>query len=127
MIVLDANVLIGLLDANDVHHRRAVELLDEHAADGFAASALTVAEALVGPARTGAEERASANFAAFGLTVLSLHASEAASLARVRAHHRMRMPDAVVLHTAIEHRGALATFDASLAKAARDSGVVVVD
>ena len=52
MIVVDASVIIALLDANDAHHARAAEVLDD-LRDPLAASALTVAEVLVGPANAG--------------------------------------------------------------------------
>ncbi|MGC8472970.1 MAG: type II toxin-antitoxin system VapC family toxin, partial [Candidatus Dormibacteria bacterium] len=58
MIVLDANVLIAHLDEEDSHHERASALLADVAADSLCASALTVAEVLVGPARSGHLDRA---------------------------------------------------------------------
>ena len=35
MIIVDASVIIALLDSGDVHHERAVSLLQFHAGDGF--------------------------------------------------------------------------------------------
>ena len=71
MIILDATVLIGFLDANDPHH--------------FAAT----------------------------------------DLARVRNTYRLRMPDAVALHTALATASELATFDDALGSAVRQAGVLV--
>lgn len=127
MIVLDANVLIALLDASDAHHARAVALLDTHAADGYAASALTLAEVLVGPARSGGEDRARAALTGLGLEVIPVSEPDALSLARVRERHRLRMPAAVVLNAALASGAGLGTFDASLARAAREAGVVVAE
>lgn len=62
MIVLDASVLIAHFDATDSHHDRAGELL-LRAADQeqpLAASPITLAEVLVGPARTGRLDQATA-------------------------------------------------------------------
>ncbi|MBK8995714.1 MAG: hypothetical protein IPM35_08200 [Myxococcales bacterium] len=46
-VVLDANVLVGLLDAGDVHHARARALVDRLKADGHSTVLLDV---LVGEA-----------------------------------------------------------------------------
>jgi predicted nucleic acid-binding protein len=46
-VVLDANVLVGLLDAGDVHHARARALVDRLRADGHSTVLLDV---LVGEA-----------------------------------------------------------------------------
>lgn len=123
MIVLDANILIALLDANDIHHPQVVELLDHHADESYAASALTIAEALVYPAKGAREQHAARALDDVGLVVLPLGADDAQPLARIRAEYRVRMPDAVVLHTAIRNRGGLATFDRTLRKVAREARV----
>jgi predicted nucleic acid-binding protein len=52
VIVLDASVLIAYLDAEDAEHRRAESLLAREIDDQFAANPLTLAEVLVGPARS---------------------------------------------------------------------------
>jgi predicted nucleic acid-binding protein len=52
VIVLDASVLIAYLDAEDAQHRRAESLLAREIDDQFAANPLTLAEVLVGPARS---------------------------------------------------------------------------
>lgn len=125
MIVLDANVLIAFLDEDDAHHEEAISLFEHRFLDGFAASALTVAEALVHPTRAGLHDAAVASLRAVGVSVMPLEASDVAALARVRSEYRVRMPDAVALHTAISARGELATFDSSLASVAARAGVTV--
>lgn len=125
MIVLDANVLIAFLDASDAHHDDALGLFEHRFLDGFSASALTVAEALVHPVRAGRQDAALASLSAIGIQVLSLDSSAAADLARVRSQYRLRMPDAVVLHAAITTGSAVATFDESLAAAAVTAGLTV--
>jgi predicted nucleic acid-binding protein len=125
VIVLDANVLIGFLDANDPHHEAASDLIERRFADGFAASVLTMAEVLVHPTRAGLHDVAAASLARIGVRVIPLEASESAALARVRSSYRIRMPDAVVLHTASATGSELATFDDALAAAARRAGIAV--
>jgi len=123
VIVLDANVVIGFLDANDPHHAVSLDLLERHFVDGFGCSVLTVAEALVHPSRVERQDAALASLTRIGLQVIPLDAADAIALAEVRSIHRLRMPDAVALLAAIQFRSDLATFDASLAAAAEKAGV----
>lgn len=123
MIVLDASIVIALLDADDAHHAAADHLLREHLGEGFAMSALTLAEVLVRPVQTESAERVETALRALGVSVLPVASDDALPLARVRATTGVRMPDAVVLHTAQVAGGALATADRALADAARGRGV----
>lgn len=125
MIILDANVLIAFLDESDTHHDRAVDLLERRFFDGFAASVLTVAEALVHPARVDRDTEARDALAAIGVRILPIEASDAPLLAQVRNTYRVRMPDAVALHTAASTGSELATFDESLIAAAERAGLAV--
>lgn len=127
MIVLDANVLIGFLDATDSHHAAVVSLLERRFADGFAASVLTVAEVLVHPTRVERQDAAMASLAKIGVQVIPLEASDAAALARVRNTYRVRMPDAVALHAAMSTGAELATFDIALTAAAQKAGVRITN
>ena len=126
MIVLDANVIIGFLDASDVHHSHAVRVLEDALAEGYAASVLTVAEALIHPTRLGLQDSASVALKEIGLTILPLSSEDAPSLARVRAQYGVRMPDAIVLHAALTTGAKLATFDGDLAAAAREAGIIAI-
>lgn len=123
MIILDANVLIGFLDATDPHHAATLDLLERHFAEGFGSNVLTVAEALVHPTRAGRQDAAQASLAKIGVEVIGLESGDAVLLAGIRNDHRLRMPDAVALHTAIRSGSALATFDESLSAAAQRAGV----
>lgn len=125
MIVLDASVLIALLDAQDAHHRAARQILTAHVEEQYAASVLTVAEVLVHPTRAGVADRAAGALRALELSVVSLAEDDTFGLARIRAEYALRMPDAVVLHTAVATRAELATFDAALRSAAEQAGVAV--
>jgi len=123
VIVLDANVVIGFLDANDPHHAASLDLLERHFVDGFGCSVLTIAEALVHPSRVDRQDAALASLTRIGVQVIPLDAADAITLAEVGSTHRLRMPDAVALLSAIQFRADLATFDAGLATAAEQAGV----
>jgi predicted nucleic acid-binding protein len=126
MIVLEANVLIGFLDSNDAHHEASLSLLERHFVEGFAASVLTVAEALVYPSRAERDVAALDSLVRIGVQVIALEPSDAAALARVRSTYRVRMPDAVALHTALRTGSSLASFNHALSTAAESAGVTIV-
>lgn len=127
MIVLDASVLIGHLDATDAHHRRASALLMDLAAEPLAASPLSLAEALVGPARAGQLDRVTAVLGQLGVTSVPLQDSAPVQLALLRAGTGLKMPDSCVLLAAEQVGCVVATFDDRLAVAARERGFVVRD
>lgn len=118
-LILDANVLIGLLDAGDAHHERAIA--DVEAAD-LAARALVLpasaySEVLVAFARADRTAEARRTIAAVGITVEPLDADTAARAAELRARHRhLRLPDAMVLAAATPAGRDLLTYDTRLAK-----------
>ena len=125
MIVLDANVVIGFLDANDPHHAASLDLLERHFVDGFGCNVLTVAEALVHPTRVDRQDAALASLTRIGVELIPLDAADAIALAEVRSTYRLRMPDAVALLTAMQFGAELATFDAGLTAAAERAGVAL--
>ncbi|WP_309617662.1 PIN domain-containing protein [Salinibacterium sp.] len=127
MIVLDANVLIGFLDANDVHHEACLQILGGHAVERFAAGVLTVSEALVHPTRLDRQDAALAALRRIGLNILSVGPGDAAPRARVRSQHGVRMPDAGALCAALSSVSLLATFDDALIVASERAGVPVVN
>jgi predicted nucleic acid-binding protein len=123
-LILDASVLIGLLDAADAHHSDAVE--DTDAADQAGRELLVPAsaysETLVAFARANRVSDAREAVAAMGITVAPLTAPMAEVAAELRARHdRLRLPDAIVLACARELRGQLLTYDQSLKRLARKS------
>lgn len=118
-LILDASVLIGLLDAADAHHERAVT--DVEGADRARRPLITPAsaysEALVAFARAGRLADARKAIAAMGIDVVALTASMAERAAELRAHHRyLRLPDAMVVACAHEMGGELLTYDDRLAR-----------
>jgi predicted nucleic acid-binding protein len=123
VIILDANVLIGFLDADDAHHNSSLDLIERRFADGFATSVLTIAEALVAPTRVNLADRAQASLRKIGVRMIPIESGDAAALARTRTDYRLRMPDAVALFTALSTGSELATFDTALAAACERAGV----
>jgi predicted nucleic acid-binding protein len=123
VIVADASWIIALRDPGDEHHAEAVLLNDIHADEEMLLHPVTLAECLVAPAKLGVlDDAASALRAAFQLTDLDPDAP--VRWARLRADTGLRLPDCVVLDTAIT-RGAtgLVTFDDALAGAAATHGI----
>ena len=126
MIVCDANVLIGYLDDTDSHHSGVKRFVEENFVEGFGASVLTLAEALVHPAKHNKEVRSEVALRRIGMRFLHLEASDAIGLARLRSTHEVRMPDAVVVHTAMVTGSKLATTDRALARVAAEAGLSVL-
>ncbi|MDR1393695.1 MAG: type II toxin-antitoxin system VapC family toxin [Bifidobacteriaceae bacterium] len=126
MIVLDASALIPVFDRLDEWHTRSRDLLAAHLEEGFAISALTLAEALVHQATLGTATQAADLVKAMGITAFPVPSKAALELAAIRAKTGLRMPDTVVLHLA-QSFGALATWDTKLASAARAAGLTVLD
>ncbi len=107
LTILDAGVIIGILDADDPHHagsRAAVaEALER--GDLLAVPASAYAECLVGPARRGRDVmRAVDTFLSdLPANVEPITRQVAVRAAQLRARHgrRLRLPDALVLATAL--------------------------
>jgi predicted nucleic acid-binding protein len=124
-LILDASVLIGLLDTADGHHTNAVD--DVEAADSaghdLLAPASAYSEALVAFARAGRIADAREALAAMGISVAPLDQSTAELAAGLRAQHdALRLPDAIVLATAAAREARLLSYDDRLAKLARTEG-----
>ncbi len=108
LTILDAGVIIGILDADDPHHagsRAAVaEALER--GDLLAVPASAYAECLVGPARRGRDVmRAVDTFLSdLPANVEPITRQVAVRAAQLRTRHgrrRLRLPDALVLATAL--------------------------
>ncbi len=122
-LILDASVLIGLLDGADAHHKRAVD--DTESADQAGRTLVTPAsaysEALVAFARAGRMSDAREAIASMGIAVAPLTATMAERAAELRARHgRLRLPDAIVLACAHELEGELLSYDQRLSRKAAD-------
>lgn len=125
MIVLDANVMIAVLDSDDAFHGEARQLLVDNISQRLVAHRLTMAESLVLASRRDAGAAAASALSALGV-VVSDGLDDPASLADLRASTGLPMPDCCVLHATIREKAHLATFDRRLAAAARAVGVVVL-
>lgn len=125
MIVADASFLIGLADAEDVHHRAAVQLRAGLRGRTVLLHPLTLAECLVGPARLDELQSAETSLRT-ATVVVEFDPTSPARFALLRAQARLRLPDAIVLDTAIVHGAGIATFDERLAASARTRGLEVL-
>lgn len=126
MIVLDASVLIGHLDAHDPHHEKATAVLEASGGEPLGASTITLAETLVAPARAKRLDEAKAALELLGVAELGLSEGAPARLAKLRTETGRKLPDCCVLDVAKQRQGAVASFDADLRKAARKLGLKVV-
>jgi predicted nucleic acid-binding protein len=102
VIVLDASVLIAHLDARDALHDRAEQALTSVASERLAASPLTVAEILVGPARAGRLDEAVGALRVLGVSEIALPTDASTRLAVLRAQTGLKLPDCCVLLAAEE-------------------------
>lgn len=126
VIVLDASVLIAYLDAEDVHHAAAEELLVRAIDDDLAANSLTLAEVFVRPAQDGRLNLVREVLGDLEVRELPFPVDSAVRLAQIRASTGLKMPDSCLLLTAEEAAASVASFDERLAQAAVDRGLTVV-
>jgi len=125
MIVLDASVLIGLLDADDGFHEASGHLLSEALGEEMGANQLTLAEVLVVPAREGQVDAILSNLDDLEVTELRFPPNTPARLAELRSVTGLKMPDCCVLLSAQDIAGTVATFDDRLRSAAAQLGLRV--
>lgn len=120
-------MLIGHLDDGDPHHARAMKLLEATRGQMLGASAITLAETLVAPARVGRLADAQAALRRLGVRELPLGDGASSRLARLCADLGVKLPDCCVLLAAQEHAGAVASFDKGVIEAARALGLSTVE
>jgi predicted nucleic acid-binding protein len=127
VIVMDACVLIAFFNAADAHHDRARLVLRETAGHERAASPITLAEVLVGPARTGRLDEARDALDKLRITQVAIGLDAPSRLARLRADTGLKLPDCCVVLAALDGAAqAIATLDDRLAAASRDLGFLVL-
>jgi predicted nucleic acid-binding protein len=125
VVVFDSDVLIGFLNADDAHHRAAVEHMRAAMTPGTRRllCAVNHAEILVGPLRTGQQDHVNQMLVDFNVETIPVDMALAVRAAAVRAGTGLKLPDAFALATAVhaEHRGSsdvsLASFDDAVLKA----------
>jgi predicted nucleic acid-binding protein len=120
-LILDASVLIGLLDVADGHHDRAIDDVEaaDHEGDQLLLPASAYSETLVAFARARRIREAREAITSMGITVVPLTDTIAECAAELGARHRqLRPPDAIVLATAEEFGGRLLSYDRRLSQLA---------
>jgi predicted nucleic acid-binding protein len=128
-LVLDADVVIGALDAADAHHRQARSLFVRWHRDDETRliSVVTMSEVLVAPSADPAALRAARQaIAALGIAVHRPTEAVAVEAARLRAEHPISLPDAYCLATARHARARLVSFDRKLLRAAQAERIASV-
>jgi len=126
LTVVDASVVIGLLDSSDPLHGPATEAMLAHAGDDLRLPASAYAECLVGPVRRGRLELARSRLERLQLQIEPVTAAMAEQAARLRARFRwLRLPDALVIATGevLEARTVL-TGDRAWQRASRRIGAI---
>lgn len=109
LTVIDAGVLIGFFDDSDAHHLGAKRELANarQRGDQIAVPASALAEALVSPVRAGESSITAIRefIERLPLVVVELDSEIAVVAARLRARHgqKLKLPDALVVATAIHH------------------------
>jgi predicted nucleic acid-binding protein len=130
VIVVDADVLIGALDASDAHHATARDLFTDcrERQAPVAISVVNLSEVLVAPAADRQSlRRARTAISALGIEIHQPTEAIGVEAARLRRAHPISLPDAYCVATARHQRASLASFDAKVVRAARDEQVTVVD
>ena len=103
IVVLDASVVIALLDSGDSHHSAAVAAVGRARHESLVLPASAYAEVLVDPWRHGRDAVAVVRrfVSDLGVRIEPLSADIAERAAGLRARHgALRLPDALVLATA---------------------------
>lgn len=115
-VVVDASVLIALLDRNDAKHSVAVATIGRIRAEGLRLPASAYAETLVRPYRRGGGAVAEVDQAIDDLSidVVAITRDIARRAAKIRSRHpSMTLPDALVLATGEELGARVVTADAA--------------
>jgi predicted nucleic acid-binding protein len=128
LIVVDASIVIAVLDPGDALHPVAVPLMRSHAGDDLRLPVSAYAEVLVGPARSGRLAEAKARMARLILSIEPITQPIAERAAAIRARHPgVKLPDALVLAVGDElNAAAVLTGDSSWRRIAKRVQVVGV-
>lgn len=115
-VIVDASVLIALLDRNDAKHAAAVAAIDRVRSSGLRIPATAYAEVLVRPFRRGAAAIAEVDETIddLAIEVVAISRSIAHRAAGIRARHPSTgLPDALVVATGEELGERVLTADGS--------------
>jgi predicted nucleic acid-binding protein len=116
-IALDASVVIAFLDALDAQHEYAVEVLRPHLVPGnrLLLPASAYAEVLIKPMQQGTASVVDGFVNDARMEIVPFDGVIARRAAQLRAEYSsLRLPDAMVLATALECDASLVTLDARL-------------
>jgi predicted nucleic acid-binding protein len=115
LIVLDTSILVALLDAGDRLHPAATAAVTEawDAGAEVLVPSTAYGEAMVRPLQVGGDALGCADAFFASQTIVGIERREAREAARLRGAHRtwLRMPDALVLATALVRDAAALTGD----------------
>lgn len=126
MIVADASWVIALRDPSDALHSAAVAVNRDLGEESVSLHPVTLAECLMAPARLGVLQDAALRLRA-AFEIPDIDSDAPPRWAAMRAEAGLRLPEAVVLDTALSHRArAVVTFGTQLAAAAQAHGIDVV-
>lgn len=125
MIVADASWVIAVRDPADPHHRAAVSLNRSTIDEVIVLHPVTLAECLVGPAAVGLlDEAAGAVRSSF--MIATVDADAPLRWAALRAATGLRLPDSIVLDTAlVGGASTILTFDQRLGAEATSRAIAV--
>ncbi len=127
MIVADASWVVALRDPSDDHHLAATAINRGIDDEEVWLHPVTLAECLVAAAHLGVLPDAVLRLRA-AFEVPDVERDAPVRWAALRAETGLRLPDAVVLDTALSHGArAIVTFDAKLAAAASKHGLDIVN
>jgi predicted nucleic acid-binding protein len=108
LALLDTSIVIAALNRDDALHRAASQAVraerDRHA---LAISALTYAELLVGPLRTGERALAVVERFAAQVRIVDLSAPIARLAAELRSTRGLKLPDAVIIANGLRLQAAV--------------------
>lgn len=126
MIVADASWVIALRDPDDPHHTAAAALNRSTIDEVIVLHPVTLAECLVGPATFGLLDHAAAA-ARSSFAIATIDADAPLRWAALRASTGLRLPDAIVLDTAlVSGASTIMTFDQRLGDESGDRSANVV-
>lgn len=120
-VVLDADVLIGALDANDPHHSRTRALFRgwQRRDASLFVSVVNLTEVLVAPAAERQRLHAAREaIAALGVAIHQPTEAIGVAAARLRGAHPISLPDAYCLATARSADAEIVSFDDKVLRAA---------
>jgi len=126
VIVADASWIVALRDPGDGHHLKAAAINRDIAEEDALLHPVTLAECLVAPAQLGVLDDAAEGLRA-SFVVTDVDAAAPERWAALRAETGLRLPDVIVLDTALSYNArAIATFDTRLAASATQRGLEVL-